>query len=64
MTIKNPVVNKVFNDLDAFRDYCRFEVKFLMKQTCIKRMLLYGRRIKNIKDGYVQRHVSKDVDNA
>ena len=25
MTIKNPVVNKVFNDLDAFRDFCRFE---------------------------------------
>jgi hypothetical protein len=27
MTITNPVVNKVFNDLEAFRDYCRFEGK-------------------------------------
>ncbi len=27
MTIKNPTVNKVFNDLDTFRDYCRFEGK-------------------------------------
>ena len=27
MTISNPVVNKVFNDLDEYRDYCRFEGK-------------------------------------
>jgi hypothetical protein len=27
MTIANPVVNKVFNDLDDYRDYCRFEGK-------------------------------------
>jgi hypothetical protein len=25
MAITNPVVNKVFNDLDAYRDFCRFE---------------------------------------
>jgi len=27
MSITNPAVNKVFNDLDQFRDYCRFEGK-------------------------------------
>jgi uncharacterized iron-regulated protein len=27
MTISNPVVNKVFNDLDDYLDYCRFEGK-------------------------------------
>jgi hypothetical protein len=27
MSISNPAVNKVFNDLDAYRDYCRFEGK-------------------------------------
>jgi hypothetical protein len=27
MTISNHTVNKVFNDLDQFRDYCRFEGK-------------------------------------
>ena len=27
MAISNPTVNKIFNDLDAFRDYCRFEGK-------------------------------------
>jgi len=27
MTIANPTVNKVFNDLDAYRDFCRFEGK-------------------------------------
>jgi hypothetical protein len=27
MSISNPVINKVFNDLDAYRDYCRFEGK-------------------------------------
>lgn len=27
MTIKNSIVNKIFDDLDAYRDYCRFEGK-------------------------------------
>lgn len=27
MAITNPVVNKVFDDLDTFRDFCRFESK-------------------------------------
>jgi hypothetical protein len=27
MAITNPVVNKVFNDLEAYKDYCRFEGK-------------------------------------
>jgi hypothetical protein len=27
MAITNPVVNKVFNDLEAYLDYCRFEGK-------------------------------------
>ena len=27
MTIANPTVNKIFNDLDAYRDYCRYEGK-------------------------------------
>jgi hypothetical protein len=27
MTIANPVINKVFNDLDTYRDFCRFEGK-------------------------------------
>ena len=27
MAIKNPVVNKVFNDLEAYLDWCRFEGK-------------------------------------
>ena len=27
MAIANPTVNKIFNDLDAYRDYCRFEGK-------------------------------------
>ena len=27
MTIKNPVVRKIFDDLDSYRDYCRFEGK-------------------------------------
>jgi hypothetical protein len=27
MSIKDPVVRKVFDDLDKFRDFCRFEGK-------------------------------------
>jgi len=27
MAIANATINKIFNDLDAYRDYCRFEGK-------------------------------------
>ena len=27
MAITNPVVNKVFSDLEAYKDWCRFEGK-------------------------------------
>jgi hypothetical protein len=27
MTITNTAVNKIFDDLDTYRDYCRFEGK-------------------------------------
>jgi len=27
MSISNPVISKVFDDLDEYRDYCRFEGK-------------------------------------
>lgn len=27
MTIKNPTVAKIFDDLDSYRDWCRFEGK-------------------------------------
>ena len=37
MTIKNPVVNKVLNDLDQFRDYCRFEGKVFNEADLYKR---------------------------
>jgi len=32
MTIANPTVNKIFNDLDAYRDYCRYEGKVFDEQ--------------------------------
>jgi hypothetical protein len=37
MTIKNPVVNKVFNDLEAYRDYCRFEGKVFNEAALYKK---------------------------
>lgn len=37
MAIKNPVVNKVFNDLDAFRDFCRFEGKVFNEKSLYKK---------------------------
>jgi hypothetical protein len=37
MTIKNPVVNKVFNDLDTYRDYCRFEGKVFNEKALYNR---------------------------
>ena len=37
MTITNPVVNKVFNDLDAYRDYCRFEGRVFDEKALYKK---------------------------
>jgi hypothetical protein len=37
MSITNPVVNKVFNDLDAYRDYCRFEGKVFNEKALYNR---------------------------
>lgn len=37
MAITNQMVNKVFNDLDAYRDYCRFEGKVFDEKALYKR---------------------------
>ncbi len=37
MSISNPVINKVFNDLDAYRDYCRFEGKVFDEKALYKK---------------------------
>ena len=37
MTIANPAVNKVFNDLDQYRDYCRFEGKVFDEKALYKK---------------------------
>jgi len=37
MTIKNSVVNKIFNDLDEYRDYCRFEGKVFNESALYKK---------------------------
>jgi hypothetical protein len=37
MAITNPVVNKVFNDLEAFLDYCRSEGKVFNEAALYKK---------------------------
>lgn len=37
MAIKNVVINKIFNDLDAYRDYCRFEGKVFNEAALYKK---------------------------
>ena len=37
MAIANPTVNKVFDDLDAYRDYCRFEGKVFDEKALYKK---------------------------
>ena len=37
MSIKNPVVAKIFNDLDSYRDYCRFEGKVFNEKALYKK---------------------------
>jgi hypothetical protein len=66
MTIANPAVNKVFNDLEAFKDYCRFEGKVFNEADLYKKDAQFGLLIKSIKVGCEQKHVMQmqDVDNA
>jgi hypothetical protein len=37
MTIKNPTVNKIFNDLDTYRNYCRSEGKVFNEAALYKK---------------------------
>ena len=37
MSITNPVVNKIFSDLDEYRDYCRFEGKVFDEKALYKK---------------------------
>jgi hypothetical protein len=37
MSITNPVVAKIFNDLDDYRDYCRFEGKVFDEKALYKK---------------------------
>ena len=37
MTIANPAVNKVFNDLEAYKDWCRFEGKVFDEASLYKK---------------------------
>ena len=37
MAITNSVVNKVFNDLEAYKDYCRFEGKVFNEAALYKK---------------------------
>jgi len=37
MTIANPAVNKVFNDLEAYKDWCRFEGKVFDEKALYKK---------------------------
>ena len=46
MAITNPVINKVFNDLDAYRDFCRFEGSGRV----FNENALYNRRDRNWQD--------------
>ncbi len=46
MAITNPVINKVFKDLDAYRDFCRFEGEGRV----FDEKALYNRRDRNWQD--------------
>jgi hypothetical protein len=37
MSIKDPVVRRVFDDLDKFRDFCRFEGKVFNEKDLYKK---------------------------
>jgi len=37
MAIKDPLIRKIFDDLDAFRDYCRYEGKVFREASLYKK---------------------------
>ena len=37
MAIKDPLIRKIFDDLDSFRDYCRFEGKVFKEASLYKK---------------------------
>ena len=37
MAIKDPLIRKIFDDLDAFRDYCRFEGEYFHESSLYKK---------------------------
>ena len=37
MAIKDPLVRKIFDDLDRFRDYCRYECKVFKEASLYKK---------------------------
>ena len=37
MAIKDPLVRKIFDDLDRFRDYCRYEGKVFKEASLYKK---------------------------
>lgn len=37
MAISNPTVNKIFNDLDTYRDWCRYEGKVFNEKALYKK---------------------------
>ena len=37
MAIKDPLVRKIFDDLDRFRDYCRYEGKVFKESSLYKK---------------------------
>jgi hypothetical protein len=51
MAYNFPPVNKIFDDLDKFRDYCRFEGKVFNEKDLYKEGTRLGMPIKNGKVG-------------
>ena len=61
MSIENPIIRRVFDDLDKFRDFCRFEAKVFNEADCITTKLLFGLRIISTKVGYEQKLVQVQI---
>jgi hypothetical protein len=57
MSITNPVIKKVFQDLEAYKDFCRFEGHVFDEKA------LYNRRDKNWQayDAYLSGHKKKNT---
>ncbi len=64
ITFNRDAYQKVFNDLDEFRDYCRFEGKVFDEKSLYKKSDPVWQAYQKYQNSYVQKHVVVNLGDA